>query len=85
MDEKPHDDNGFAERLRSLRTDAGLTLAALADRAGMHLHGVIKLERGERTPSWASVLALADALDVDITAFAPPRRRRRRPAKRKQK
>jgi transcriptional regulator with XRE-family HTH domain len=60
---------GFAERLRFLRAEADLTQAELAKRAGMHLHGLIKLERGEREPQWASVLALAEALGVDCRAF----------------
>lgn len=62
--------NGFADRLRELRTAAGLSQAQLAERAGLHLHGLTKLEHGDREPSWATVKALADALGVDCTAFA---------------
>jgi len=79
---------GFAERLRALRAQASLTQAELAERAGMHLHGLIKLERGEREPQWASVIALANALGVNCLAFSEsiegesiPPRGRGRPAK----
>src|SRR5262245_30450600 len=86
-----HSETQFAERLRALRAAAGLTLAGLAGAAGMHLQAVAKLERGEREPQWSTVLRLARALSVPVTAFladgeAPPAdgeqsRRRGRPAK----
>jgi transcriptional regulator with XRE-family HTH domain len=59
----------FAARLRELRTKAGLSQAVLAERAGLHLHGITKLEQGEREPSWATVQALAAALEVTCEAF----------------
>ena len=62
-------DTGFAVRLRELREAAGLTQSQLADRAGMHLHGITKLEQGDRAPAWATVLALAEALEVGCEAF----------------
>jgi transcriptional regulator with XRE-family HTH domain len=46
---------GFGGRLREQRTAAGLTQAELAERAGLHLHGVMKLEQGDHEPSWATV------------------------------
>jgi transcriptional regulator with XRE-family HTH domain len=60
---------GFAARVRELRAAAGLTQAQLAERAGMHLHGLTKLEQGDREPAWSSVLDLARALGVDVGAF----------------
>lgn len=74
---------GFAGRLRELREKVGLTQQQLADKAGMHREGVAQLERDRRQPSWESVLALARALGVEVSAFvveglpsaepAPPR------------
>jgi transcriptional regulator with XRE-family HTH domain len=61
---------GFGLCLRKFREAAGLSQAQLAERAGMHLHGVTKLEQGYREPSWATVLALAKALGVSTDAFA---------------
>lgn len=69
---------GFAARLRELRTGASLTQAELADKAGMHLHGLTKLEQGDREPAWATVQALAHALGVSCEAFQtaePPAKR----------
>jgi transcriptional regulator with XRE-family HTH domain len=59
----------FASRLRVLRDGAGLTQQQLAERAGMHRLTVAKLEQGIREPSWATVVALANALAVTCDAF----------------
>ena len=48
-----------------------MTLAALSAKAGMHLYSLSKLESGAREPQWGSVIALADALGVKVTAFLP--------------
>jgi transcriptional regulator with XRE-family HTH domain len=71
-------ETGFAERLRTLREESGLTLGALSEKAGLHLHSLAKLERGEREPKWGTVIDLAEALGVDVTAFLP---RKRKPKK----
>src|SRR5256885_1074883 len=63
---------GFGSRLRQLREAAGLSQAQLAERAGLHLHGLTKLEQGAREPAWATVLAVAEALGVDVAEFAKP-------------
>jgi transcriptional regulator with XRE-family HTH domain len=63
------DKQTFGERLKHLREKAGLTQQELADGAGMHRFGVAKLERDEYGPSWATVQALAKALNVNCLAF----------------
>lgn len=77
----------FGERLRRLRTEAGLTQAALAQRAGLSLAGVQQLEYGKRDPAFDTLLALAAALGVGLSAFDPPAEppppKRRRPTRRK--
>jgi transcriptional regulator with XRE-family HTH domain len=45
---------------------------ALGERAEMHKLTVAKLEQGIREPSWATVIALAEALGVDCRAFLEP-------------
>ena len=60
---------GFAAALKRLREEAGLSQAALADRAGMNVFGIAKIEQGLREPGWATVLKLAGALGVECTAF----------------
>jgi transcriptional regulator with XRE-family HTH domain len=64
----------FGERLKQLREEEGLTQVELAAAAGLHRFAVAKLEVGSRQPTWATVQALARALDVEVTAFviAPP-------------
>lgn len=60
----------FAGRLRELREAAGLSQAALAERAGLTREGIAQLETGRRKPAWESVLTLATALDVKCDDFA---------------
>jgi len=62
----------FGRRVRALREENGLTQKELAERAGLHPQGIVKLERGERQPAWATVLALAEALGVTCLAFVAP-------------
>src|SRR5262245_15440771 len=62
-------EQGFASRLKSLREQAGLSQAELAQCAGMNRFGIAKLEQGVREPSWATVQALARALGVEVGAF----------------
>jgi transcriptional regulator with XRE-family HTH domain len=59
----------FADRLKELRQASGLTQQELADRAGLHKMGLVKLELSSRQPTWDTVQALAKALGVDCTAF----------------
>jgi transcriptional regulator with XRE-family HTH domain len=60
----------FATRLRSLRDAAGLTQQALADRAGMRVQMLSRLEQGGRSdPRWSTVCGLATALEVSTEEF----------------
>lgn len=70
----------FGRTVRRLRKQHGLSQEALALRAGMHLNHVSSIERGERNPGVLSVLKIAKALDVPVTALFdefPPRSLRR--------
>jgi transcriptional regulator with XRE-family HTH domain len=60
----------FGNRLRALREEKGLTQTALGQLAGgMATSAVARLEAGDRTPSWDTVLLLARALGVSTDAF----------------
>jgi DNA-binding XRE family transcriptional regulator len=69
----------------------GLTQVQLADSVNLSSTAIAMLERGERRPSWDTVLALCRVLNVKCTAFTeaeaaeppPPRHKphRRRPPK----
>lgn len=55
-------------KLARLRKEKKLTQAQLAEKSGVHLKAIAKLERGERPLANArlsTALALADALQVD--------------------
>jgi DNA-binding XRE family transcriptional regulator len=83
----PQSRSGFANRLKALRGGADLTQAELARRAGLHPQSLVKLEAGDREPSWQTVRALARALGLGVGAFdvgelpqsADPARGRPRP------
>ena len=59
----------FGLVIRDLRTGAGLSQEALAERAGLHRTYVGWIERGERNVSLVNIGVLADALDVSLTAL----------------
>lgn len=61
----------FGAVLRRLRVAAGLSQSQLADRAGMALGGVTKLEQGEREPAWRTVLDLCVAIGCEPNDFCP--------------
>jgi len=54
----------FGERLRALRTAAGLTQEQLADQAGLHWTYIGQIERGERNLTYKNVRKLARGLGV---------------------
>jgi transcriptional regulator with XRE-family HTH domain len=66
MSETPN----FAARLQQLRTAAKMTQRELAERSGLHRVAIANLERGERHPTWETVLLLARALGIGVELFA---------------
>jgi transcriptional regulator with XRE-family HTH domain len=56
-------------RLAKLRRQRQLSQAALARRMGSHVMTISKLERGVRQPSTRTLLRLAKALGVPVTAL----------------
>lgn len=60
----------FGRRLRELREAKGLTQAALGKAAdNMQGSAIARLEAGDRSPSWETVLKLAEALGVEPNDF----------------
>jgi DNA-binding XRE family transcriptional regulator len=59
------DTTGFGERLRALREAKGWTQGQLAQRAGLRMNSVSRLELGKYPPTWPTVLALAAALGLE--------------------
>jgi transcriptional regulator with XRE-family HTH domain len=59
----------FAKNLRRLRTAAGLSQEELAFRAGLDRTYISALERGLYSASVVTIERLANALDIEPTAF----------------
>lgn len=57
------------QRIRFLREQRNLSLRALAERCGLSVNAISKIERGENSPTVASLHLLASALNVPITEF----------------
>lgn len=65
-------------RLHRLRTEAGLSQEALANRAGLTRNHYQLLEKGKSTPEKAAnpqlkvVMALAEVLESNVSEILPP-------------
>lgn len=56
----------FAQRVRRLRSQAGLTLRELGERAGISVSALSNIETGKVSPTYERIVALAQGLDVDV-------------------
>lgn len=65
-------DASFGERLRRCRTEAGLTMQAVADRAGLSVGFISQIERGLTVPSLTSLRAIAQVLGRPMSHFLDP-------------
>lgn len=54
----------FGKRLRERRMQKNLTQQAMADKIKVELRTYQRYEQGSREPSFATLLAIADALEV---------------------
>ena len=57
------------ERVRELRLGLGLTMERFAERAGLSLGMLSKIEHAQTSPSLATLTSLANAAGVPFTAF----------------
>lgn len=58
----------FSKRIRDTRKDRGLTQQKFAEKAGLALSQVGKLEQGAITdPHYSTLLVIADALDMSVS------------------
>jgi transcriptional regulator with XRE-family HTH domain len=74
----------LGKAIRELREARGLTLDALAAKAGMHTTYLSRIERAHSSPTWEKVSSLAEALDLSVSEIATAaesqtRKRGRRP------
>ena len=56
----------FAATVRELRRRTAMTLQTLADRSGLSASTLSKIENGQLSPSYETLLRLADGLGVDV-------------------
>lgn len=73
MEQSLLDGDGFGDRLRSLRREAGLTQKELAGDRFSHAY-ISSLESGRRSPSPAALLYLSGRLGTDLARLFPPGR-----------
>lgn len=55
----------FGRRLKKVRLSQGMTQERLAEAAGLHPTFISNIERGYRVPTVATLLRLAEGLDVE--------------------
>jgi transcriptional regulator with XRE-family HTH domain len=56
--------------IRELRTESKTSQAVLAERAGLTVAALSRIERGRTNPTWGNVVALAAALDTTVADLA---------------
>jgi transcriptional regulator with XRE-family HTH domain len=64
-------DFAVGQRLRQMRRERRLSLAVLAQRAGVSIGLLSQIERGLSSPSLRVLVAVADAFSVPLTALFP--------------
>lgn len=60
----------LGEAVEELREEAGLTHEALAERLEMSFQRISELERGVANPTFATLLRVADGLEVELSELA---------------
>jgi transcriptional regulator with XRE-family HTH domain len=66
--DNPEDIN-VGVKIRMLRKRKGLSLRALAELSGLSTNAISRIERGENSPTVASLRLLANGLEVPVTDF----------------
>lgn len=62
-------DHDVGRRIRERREQLGLSLREVAARSGLSLNAISRIERGDNSPTVASLQLIAGALGVSITDF----------------
>ena len=61
--------DGLGPRVRTLRERVGLNLRSLSERSGISQSALSKLENGQLSPTYETIIKLAAGLGVDIPAL----------------
>lgn len=67
MDKRADDLKLFGKVLRDLREEAGKTQEALALDCALDRTYISKMERGESSPTFSTLLAISDALEMPLS------------------
>jgi transcriptional regulator with XRE-family HTH domain len=67
---KPEPQSGLGKAVGSLRKEAGIDQAALAERAELPTSLVTELESGLSDPTWGDMRKVAEALGVSLEALS---------------
>lgn len=59
-------DNLLSRKLRRLRREAQLTLQQLSGRCGISVSTLSKIEKGQLSPTYEKIAALAQGLDIEV-------------------
>lgn len=70
MSESSSPQPALGAAIKALRTEKEMRQQTLAEGAGITVAHLSKIERGLGNPTWATVVAVAEALDVSIAALA---------------
>lgn len=69
MSDKDAPSVNVGNRLRELREERNISIRGLATRSGLSANALSMIERGKTSPSVSTLYKLAEAMDVNITAF----------------
>ncbi len=64
-----HQSFDVGTRIREIREERRLSLRALAERCGLSVNAISRIERGESSPTVSSLLLLAAGFDIHIRDF----------------
>lgn len=59
-------ESNFANNLKKIRSDRGMTQSELGEKIGVHANHISRYERGDSSPSTETLKAFAQALNVTI-------------------
>lgn len=82
MPRRSSSDPALGAVLRKLREERGLSQEALAVRAGTTAGTLARLELGQSDPSWSTICAVAEALDVRLQEIIAAVEAQRSPGRR---
>src|SRR6266567_385125 len=64
--------SAVAERLRAVRRELDLTLSDVAERTGVSISNLSKIERADVSPSFDVVIRICEGLGIPIEQFVRP-------------